>query len=92
MRHILCSKMYRRIMKGCRPLACTLLSESVCRDMPIAFCSLSRTLFFTCVLCLRTDAVLQEFESELKNSADDAADEGKKIADDVKSKVDDTLK
>jgi hypothetical protein len=34
----------------------------------------------------------QEFESELKNSADDAADEGKKIADDVKSKVDDTLK
>ena len=35
---------------------------------------------------------LQEFESELKNSADDAADEGKKLADDVKSKVDDTLK
>ncbi|CAK0780559.1 hypothetical protein CVIRNUC_005093 [Coccomyxa viridis] len=34
----------------------------------------------------------KEFESELKNSADDAADEGKKIADDVKSKVDDTLK
>ena len=36
--------------------------------------------------------VMQEFESELKNSADDAADAGKKLADDVKSKVDDTLK
>ena len=49
-------------------------------------------MIFLSVLCLRIDAVLQEFESELKNSADDAADEGKKIADDVKSKVDDTLK
>ena len=35
---------------------------------------------------------MQEFESELKNSADDVADEGKKLADDVKNKVDDISK
>ena len=40
----------------------------------------------------RICCTMQEFESELKNSADDAADEGKKLADDVKSKVDDISK
>lgn len=35
---------------------------------------------------------MQEFESELKSGAEDAEEEGKKLADDMKAKKDELLK